>query len=145
MKINTGKVVIGGVIAGIVMMVVDFISNTYILGPRANVEMEAFKPGLSATMQQSSGMIGYLLVDLLLGIVLIWIYAAIRPRFGPGPKTAFVAAVAVWLVACISYYGYLQMGMMSTALWSEFGLVGLVSISLAAMAGAKFYSEDAAA
>lgn len=144
MKINTGKVVVGGVIAGIVMIVIDFISNMYLLGPRANAEMEAFKPGLSASMQGRSGLIGYLLVDLLLGIVLIWVYASIRPRFGPGPKTAFIAAVMLWLVSCISYYGYLQMGMMSTALWSEFGLVGLVALSLSAMAGAKFYSEDAA-
>ncbi len=144
MKMNMSKVLVGGVIAGIVMLVVDFISNMYILGPKANAEMEAFKPGLSATMHQGGGMIGYIFVDVILGIVLIWVYAAIRPRFGPGPKTAFIAAVMLWLVSCISYYGYLQMGMMSTALWSEFGLVGLISLSLAAMAGAKFYSEDTA-
>lgn len=145
MKINTGKVVVGGIVAGIVMLVIDFISNTYILGPRAAAEMDAFKPGLSATMQQGGGMIGYVLLDLIMGIVLIWVYAAIRPRFGPGPKTAFMAAIALWLVSCISYYGYLQMGMMSTALWSEFALVGLISLSLASMAGGKFYSEDATA
>ncbi|MBA3646580.1 MAG: hypothetical protein H0W63_10440 [Gemmatimonadaceae bacterium] len=144
MRMNMSKVLVGGVIAGIVMLVVDFISNMYILGPKANAEMEAFKPGLSATMQQGSGMIGYIFVDVILGIVLIWVYAAIRPRFGPGPKTAFIAAVMLWLVSCVSYYGYLQMGMMSTALWSEFALVGLISLSLAAMAGAKFYSEDIA-
>ncbi len=28
-----------------------------------------------------------------------WWYAAIRPRFGPGPKTAAIAGLAVWLIA----------------------------------------------
>jgi len=28
-----------------------------------------------------------------------WWYAAIRPRFGPGPTTAAIAGLAVWLIA----------------------------------------------
>ena len=34
----------------------------------------------------------------LLGIVAVWLYAAIRPRFGPGPKTAAMAGLAVWFI-----------------------------------------------
>ncbi len=35
---------------------------------------------------------------LCVGIMTAWIYAAIRPRFGPGPGTAFKASTAAWLI-----------------------------------------------
>ena len=31
-----------------------------------------------------------------LAIAMVWLYAAIRPRFGPGPKTAICAGLVVW-------------------------------------------------
>jgi hypothetical protein len=31
-----------------------------------------------------------------LAIAMVWLYAAIRPRFGPGPKTAIWAGLVVW-------------------------------------------------
>src|ERR1022692_4260888 len=33
------------------------------------------------------------------GIIAVWLYAAMRPRFGPGPRTAIRAGAAVWLLA----------------------------------------------
>ena len=33
-----------------------------------------------------------------MGILMTWWYAAIRPRFGAGPKTAAIAGFAVWLI-----------------------------------------------
>ena len=144
MKINMSKVVLGGIIAGVVMVAIDFVINTYLLGPQYMTEMDAFKPGSSAAMMAGNAKFVYPLLDIVLGIVLVWLYAAIRPRFGPGPRTAFLAALVIWVASCIAYYGYLQMGMMSSGLWWEFGIAGLVALTISAMAGAKFYTEDAA-
>ena len=33
-------------------------------------------------------------IDLVEGISILWLYAAIRPRYGAGPKTAFIASLA---------------------------------------------------
>jgi hypothetical protein len=145
MKINTGKVVVGGVIAGIVMLVIDFLSQKFWLGPQATAQFDAYKPGSAEAMMAGSAAIVYPINEILLGIALVWVYAAIRPRFGPGPRTAVYAALPIWVASCISYYGYLSMGMMTAGLWWTFGLVGLVAMIVATMAGAKFYSEDAAA
>jgi hypothetical protein len=41
------------------------------------------------------------------GWVSMWLYAAIRPRYGPGPRTAVVAAVAVWLLAIVAPLSHL--------------------------------------
>jgi hypothetical protein len=90
-------------------------------------------------------MVSYVVMDLVLGILLVWTYAAIRPRFGPGLKTAVYVAVLFWLLAGIFYSGYLHMGMMSGGLWWSFAIVGLVNFLLSAWVGARLYSEDAVA
>jgi hypothetical protein len=84
-------------------------------------------------------------MDLVLGILLIWTYAAIRPRFGPGMKTASYAAVLFWLLSGIFLSGYMHMGMMSSGLWWTFAFIGLVNFWVSAWVGARLYSEDAAA
>ncbi len=145
MAINTQKVLIGGLAAGVVMNVIDFVSNTYILGARMKAESDAFKPGLSDQMMSSSSIAGYIVMDFVLGILLVWTYAAIRPRFGPGMKTATYAAVLFWLLAGIFMSGFMHMGMMSAGLWWTFAFIGLVNFWVSAWVGARLYSEDAAA
>ena len=145
MAINTKKVLIGGIAAGVVINVIDFISNTYILGARMKAESDAFKPGMSDQMTTGSAIAGYVVMDLVLGILLVWTYAAIRPRFGPGIKTAFYAAVLFWLLVSISVSGYMHMGMMSAGLWWSFAFIGLVNFLVSAWVGARLYSEDSAA
>src|ERR1700692_4897600 len=98
---------------------------------------------MTAEMSTTSVMVSYIVMDLALGILLVWTYAAIRPRFGPGLKTAVYAAVLFWLLAGIFLSGYLHMGMMSTGLWWSFAIVGLVNFLLSGWVGARLYSEDA--
>ncbi|MEA2764736.1 MAG: hypothetical protein QOK07_1140 [Gemmatimonadaceae bacterium] len=141
---NTKKVLIGGIVAGVVMNVVDFVVN-YILGARMKAEAEAFKPGMTDQMQTSTAMITYVVMDLVLGIALVWTYAAIRPRFGPGLRTATYTALLFWVLASIFFSGFMHMGIMSQGLWWSFAFLGLVNFLVSAWAGAKVYSEDAAA
>jgi hypothetical protein len=42
-------------------------------------------------------MAAHLLWGFVVGIAAIWLYAAIRPRYGPGAATALRAGFAVWL------------------------------------------------
>ena len=142
MAMNIKKVVIGGIVAGVVMNVIDFVTNTYIFGARMKAEADAFKPGLSDKMMSGSAMVSYIVMDFVLGIALVWTYAAIRPRFGPGLRTATFAAVLFWLLALIFLMGYLHMGMMSSGLWWSFAIAGLINFFLSAWAGAKVYTED---
>ena len=144
MAINTQKVLIGGIAAGVVMNIIDFVTNTYILSAQMKAATDAFKPGLSDQMMKGSAIASYIIMDFVLGIALVWTYAAIRPRFGPGIKTAFYAAVLFWIVTGIAMSGYLHMGMVPMGLWMSFALIGLVNYLLSAWAGAKLYSEASA-
>ena len=82
MAINTNKVLIGGFAAGVVMNIIDFISNMYVLGARMKAESDAFKPGMSDQMMSGTTMVSYIVMDLVLGILLVWTYAAMRPLVG---------------------------------------------------------------
>lgn len=144
MAINTKKVLLGGFAAGFVMNIIDWIVNGYLLAARMKAESDAFKPGLSDQMMQGKAIVGYIVMDFVLAFALVWTYAAIRPRFGPGIKTASYAALLFWLLTMIFMSGYMHMGMMSAGLWWTFAVIGLVNYLLSAWAGAKVYSEDSA-
>ena len=80
MAMNIKKVVVGGIVAGVILNVVDFIAN-YALGARMRAEAEAFKSGISDQMMAGNAVISYVIMDLVLGIALVFTYAAVRPRF----------------------------------------------------------------
>ena len=145
MAINTSKVLLGGFVAGVVMNAIDFVVNGYLLAARMKAETDAFKPGLSDQMMQGKAIVGYIVMDFILAFALVWTYAAIRPRFGPGIRTASYAAVLFWILTMIFMSGYMHMGMMSMGLWSTFAVIGLVNYLVSAWAGATFYTEGSAA
>ena len=138
MAINTQKVLLGGLAAGVVLNAIDFVTNTYILGARMQAETEAFKPGLSAMMMTGKSIAWYVISDFIVGILLVWTYAAMRPRFGAGGGTAIRAGLLFWVLGCLLTAGYMHMGMMSTGLWTTFGLIWLVNLLLASFVGGGF-------
>lgn len=145
MAINTKKVLVGGFAAGVVMNIIDYVVNGVLLADRMKAESDAFKPGLSAMMMEGNSIAIYVISDLIIGMMLVWTYAAIRPRFGPGPKTAVQAALLFWILGAILMVGYLQMGMMSMGLWWTFACLWLVNLVLSAIVGAKLYTEEGSA
>jgi hypothetical protein len=137
-KINLQRVILGGLVAGVVLNVVDYVLFGMILAADMNAAMQALgKPPISGGM-----VMWFVLLDFLYGIFLVWLYAAVRPRFGAGPGTAVKAGLAVWVL-----YGLLHvlaegpMGLFPQNLMVISTLVMLVQYPLAAVAGAKFYTE----
>jgi hypothetical protein len=145
MAINTKKVLIGGIAAGVVMNVIDYVTNVYILAARMKAESDAFKPGMFDQMMQGTKVASYIVMDFVLGLALVWTYAAIRPRFGPGMRTATYAALLFWILFLIFTAGFMQMGIMSSGLWWTFAFIALVNYLVSASLGAKLYSEDSMA
>jgi hypothetical protein len=145
MAINTQKVIVGGLAAGVVLNVIDFVTNGYILADRMKAEAEAFKPGLSDAMMSSKSIAIYVISDFIVGILLVWTYAAIRPRFGPGMATAAKGAIVFWVLGLVLMAGYLQMGMMTAGSWMMYAVIWLINLLLAAWVGGKLYAEEGTA
>lgn len=136
--INTGRVILGGLVAGLVMNIGQTVLNLAVLGKQSEEAMKRLNvepPG--------GGTIGlYVGLTFLVGIALVWGYAAIRPRFGPGPKTAVIAGVFVWLLSrLLPSIIYMVSGMLPGSLVMTAAAWGFVEVLLAALAGGWLYRE----
>lgn len=143
---NRKKVLLGGLAAGVVLNIIDYLSNAVILADRMRADSNAFKPGLGDQLAAMSGgqIAGYVFFDFIVGILLVWTYAAIRPRFGAGARTAIYVALLFFVFGMILTYGYKEAGMMSPSLWYTYSGIWFVNLLLASLLGGRVYSEEPA-
>ncbi len=137
-KIDWGRVVLGGLLAGLVLNVVDFVLYGILLKQDIAAAMQALgkQPPADSTIAL------YVVWDFVLGIGLLWLYAAIRPRFGPGPKTAVIAGLALWFfIGLLHAIGEAPMGLFPQRFYTIGVLVALIQIPVAGVAGASIYKE----
>jgi hypothetical protein len=140
-KINTGKVILGGLVAGLVFNVLDFVNNGFIM--REDFAANSTRLGLDPGAAEAPAAIAtWVVIDFLLGILTVWIYAAIRPRFGPGPKTAVLAGAMPYLGISLILYGFTAMGILTPALYWKATLLQLIIVVLGSVAGAALYKEE---
>ena len=139
-KINWTRVMLGGLVAGLIINIFEFVLNGVVLAK----DMEA---AISALGRQMGGgqLVMFTVWGFLVGIFAVWLYAGIRPRYGAGPKTALCAGAGVW---CL---GYLLAAVTPIALHlfprrlMAIGLaVGLVEVLVGTVAGAWLYREKTA-
>lgn len=141
--INTQRVFLGGLAAGFVMNVIDFASNMFIMGARTQAEWTAVNPLIWANANDPRKLPAFLLIDFALGILLVWLYAAIRPRFGPGMATAIKAAVFAWALGGSVWYLFTLLGLFSYTSFLMGMAVSLVNTIASTLVGAKLYKEGA--
>jgi hypothetical protein len=139
-KINYGRVLIGGLVAGLVISVGEYLLNEIVFGE----QMATVMTNLGLSVPGSEQIAGFVVMTFILGIALVWLYAAIRPRFGAGVKTAIIAGIVTWLLGnCLPTAGFTIMGVLPTDLAVTGSLWGLVEIVIAGVAGAWLYKEAA--
>lgn len=84
----------------------------------------------------------FLALGFLLGITAVWIYAAVRPRLGAGPKTAICIGLIVWILTSLfTTLGQLPTGNFPNRLLIMPLVWGLVELPLGTVAGAWLYRE----
>jgi hypothetical protein len=138
-KINWGNVVLGGLVAGLIIDVVEGIVEGVILGPEWRQAMQALghplrETGVNITL--------HILLGFAYGLMAVWLYAAIRPRFGAGPKTALYAGLGVWVLGnLLPSVNWGPRGIVPGHLFVIAVVVGLVEIVAATEAGAWLYRE----
>lgn len=93
---NWKRIVGGGLAAGVLNIASGLTLAHFFFA----AEVEAVLKRLNLTFGPEVA-IQHLLMRLGMGIAVTWLYAAIRPRFGPGPRTALVAGTAMWLFAYV--------------------------------------------
>jgi len=138
-RINWTRVILGGLLAGVVIDVSESLINGVLLAERWSVAMENL--GLSGDLGLLATVI-FILWGFLIALFAMWLYVTIRPRFGPGPRTAVVAAVATWVPGSL----LASMAPMAMHLFPRRLLVigvaeCLVELIVGVLAGAWLYKE----
>lgn len=139
-KIDTGRVIAGGIVAGIVCDIVEYVLNGIVLREQWNT----ISTSHNLPMIGMNEIVIFNILGLVTGIAAVWAYAAMRPRFGAGPMTAVYAALLIWVVGYVipnvfqTVSGLVPLNMMVTIT-----VVGLVEIVVATVAGAYIYKESA--
>ena len=141
-RINVGRVIIGGLVAGVVANALDFVTFTYLM--KAEMDDMTQRLNLSVeVMNGSAAMTTFIVGDFIWGLLLVFTYAAMRPRFGPGPKTAVISGVTLWAAVCIMFAGMAAMGVYTQQAFIKSSALTLVSTLITSWVGGTIYQEKA--
>ncbi len=139
--IDSGRVILGGLVAGIVANVLDFASGMLFMADdmSLNAQRLGIDPAIGAA---TSTMVTWVFIDFIYGILIVFTYAAMRPRFGPGPKTAIIAGLTLFATVTIFFMGLLALGFFMQAGFLKSVVFTLISNVLASLAGCAIYKEQ---
>lgn len=136
--INVQRVILGGLVAGLVANAFDFVITSYLMASEFNAMLTRL--GVSETDAQAWIPV-FAVADFIWGFLLVFTYAAIRPRFGPGPATAVIAAVVLWLAFAIAMLVLMAMSLHTVASYVKSAGLYLLSAIVSSIAGASLYQE----
>lgn len=138
-RMNTGRLILGGLVAGAVANGLDYVIN----GMLMKREMDDMIQRLNLNqIVVNDSMMTWIIVDFVYGLLLVFTYAAMRPRFGPGPKTAVVSGTTIWLTACAMFAGLASMGIYTEQAFIKSAALTFVSTMVASLVGASIYKEE---
>ena len=139
-KINYGRVVLGGIVGGIVAAALEWFFNGVLLGQQWADAMKSLnRPNVFPGMVF---IVTLYLLEIFGGILVVWVYAAIRPRFGAGVRTAVYAGLVGWFLSTpLSNMENLVNGLFGPRLMLYDTLIGLVAAVVGTVIGAALYKE----
>ena len=119
--------------AGAVINAAEFLIHGLLLDPQ-------WTAAFAALGKRPAGWATFIPYNFLVGIIGIWIYAKLRPNYGPGPLTALRSAVSIWAVFwAIPMLGLQPMRLFPDSLIFTTIAVGLVDTVPAVLFGAWIY------
>jgi hypothetical protein len=136
-KVNWNRVLLGGLLAGVIINVLEFVTNGVVLASQWEAAMKPLGRSMSG-----SALIAFAILGFVSGITAVLLYATFRSRFGPGPKTAVLTGSIFWMIGyALPSLGFSAAGFLPRRLMLIGIMVGFVEVILASVAGAWLYKE----
>jgi hypothetical protein len=140
-SINVGRMILGAIVAAVILFVIEGFINGAILGAEWDAWVQALG-ALNHAPSFAAGMAIWAVVAALHGLVGLWIYVGIRPRYGAGAKTAALAGVLLWIPGFLTHaLSQLALGDIPSHIILVGCVGGLVAVLVATVAGAALYQE----
>jgi magnesium-transporting ATPase (P-type) len=139
--INYPRVLLGGLAAGVVANICDSVINALLMAE--DMRRMAQRLGLdSAAVNGTGAIVTWIIIDFIYALLIVWTYAAIRPRLGPGPKTAVTAGLVIFSAVTVVLFGFQQMGIFTPDAFIKNTFFSLVTVVLVSLTGGAVYKED---
>ncbi|HKX59271.1 MAG TPA: hypothetical protein VJN00_07890 [Steroidobacteraceae bacterium] len=142
-NVNWGKFVLGALI----VTVICFVSDGFLHQKVVQDQWMAVYEALATRAPEHAGwtMIWFVVFEAGRGFLTMYTYVLLRPRLGPGAKTATWAGVVAWVAFSLTGPAqFIPLGFYSESLWFTVAIYQLVFSIVAAIAGAAPYGEKAA-
>ncbi len=95
-KINYGRVILGGIVGGIVGATIDWLCNALLFYPLWFETVRSLNRPKAFTGSPVPGLVGLYLLFIVGAVLMAWLYAAVRPRLGGGVRTAIYIGLVAW-------------------------------------------------
>jgi len=143
-SINYGRVLLGGILAGVLMFMADGFIHSKLLHEHWMAAMKAAGRSVEAE-EHGSDMLYFAAFELLRGLAVAGLYSVFRTHCGPGPKTAVCAALFLWAVMFpIFFLQEVPLGFYSTTLVGLWSLYEVVPSVIAGLVAGALYKDSAA-
>ncbi len=134
--LNYTRILLGGLLAGLIINMIDVPNSIFLAGPslqrllkRQNAMSSRFVPPY------------FLGIHFALGIATVFLYAAMKPLLGAGWTTAIVAASVLVLVQRMFTLGNVLLGQLTLQIFLSLSWSLVLGSLLGAVAGAWFYDR----
>jgi len=139
--INYGRVLLGGLAGGVVANACDFVIGSYLMADDSR--RMAQRLNLDMNVVNSTGVaISWAAIDMVYALLIVFTYAAIRPRFGPGKMTAITAGMMIYGASTIILFGFQQMGVFTPDMFTKSAFFSLITATLISLTGGAIYREN---
>jgi hypothetical protein len=138
--INWVRLIIGILIAAIIMFFSDGFFHERVVVADWTAVYSAL--GISPPAHTTANLLYFLIYELGRGILVMSLYVLMRPCCGPGPKTAVLSGIVMWIAFSVTGPAqFIPLGFFSHALWIKVAGYHLVTSIVAAIAGAAVYKD----
>jgi hypothetical protein len=131
--IDWRRVIWGGLAAGLIV-------NAFEYGVHRVYFDDAWTAAFRALGKNPTGWSTFIPANFLVGILVVWLYAHLRRKYGGGSKTALRSGLAIWVVFWVIPLGAIvPMDLFPNSLLAMAIGLGLVDVNLAVLFGAWLY------
>jgi hypothetical protein len=138
-KIKVNQLLLAGLVTLLVFIFVEFVLESLIFSQLCGRWIEDWYSKLSLNAWGTSNIILNIVIALVNCTLLTWLYAALRPMFGVGSRTALAASAFAFLFRSAFAFNGVNLGIYPLRIaLIELGYQ-LVELPIAILAGARVY------
>lgn len=140
-KINFGRVMLAGFVAALVFFFVEIVLEGFVYLFFGLCESKIFKEFLGYLPSGTLYHILNIVIFFTICILIMWVYAAIRPRFMSNARAAIVTSLVFWLLVFLFLANFVNVGIfpLKAALLS-LGF-NLIELPIGILVGSLLYKD----